>query len=129
MRTSVRDAKRTLLKNTTLECECIYQFETTVVQITFNDSHNQLLASCLTASVIIDFASKTATQVGKQLRDGKYGATHFLSATNGSVILAARPQGRMWRAETSGVVRKTLNFENSLSAPMKLFPKPSTGTY
>jgi hypothetical protein len=79
-------AKAKGLFQTKIESDYLYKCDSRVVQLDFDAELNQLIASSLTRSILINFAKGSAVQVGKKLRDGTYGAVHYLMRQQTSVI-------------------------------------------
>lgn len=51
--------------------------------------------------------------MGKQERNGPYGSFFFKSGKR-SMVIAARPMKRLWKADMNGAVKTTLKFEESV---------------
>jgi len=95
-----------------------------VIQVSYDAEKRQLLFSSLTRSIIIDFTKTQALQVGKKLRDGVFGGTHFRGFINGKELVLARPGQRLWLADCdTAMVKQTVNFQSSIDVTpaMNLF--------
>eukprot|EP01117_Protostelium_nocturnum_P006151 TRINITY_DN2217_c0_g1_i6.p1 TRINITY_DN2217_c0_g1~~TRINITY_DN2217_c0_g1_i6.p1 ORF type:complete len:1261 (-),score=381.67 TRINITY_DN2217_c0_g1_i6:1663-5445(-) len=97
-----------------MNVEVLYKCDSGIVQLDFLGE--DLLISSHSRCTIYNFSRLQLSQVGGQLRDGKYGAC-FLRSFSGQrseFLLAARPNRRVWKAEISSAsVKQTLNFKAS----------------
>ncbi|CAJ0593144.1 unnamed protein product [Cylicocyclus nassatus] len=86
-------------------------------------SGSQLLISTQLATYVYDLEEKTTTQVGKKPRSGRMGACFFpmsgssSQVDNSAFVLAARPNGRVWEANTAGVVYRTHQLRENSAIP------------
>ncbi|KAK6062212.1 hypothetical protein COOONC_00110 [Cooperia oncophora] len=106
-------------------CAVVATFdEGRIVQLDVNGSN--VLVSTQIASYICNVDEKTVVQVGKKPRNGIMGACfispvqeQYPAARQDLFILAARPNGRVWEANTVGVVYRTHQLRENL-----MFPRP-----
>jgi len=80
-----------------------------MIQVTA--SENKVLVSTWKSYFAIDIQTNEIVQIGSKEKQGMYGATFLFDDTKELVIYAARPLGRVWKANsTSGKVLNTLQF-------------------
>uniref|UniRef100_A0A0R3RZ63 Hermansky-Pudlak syndrome 5 protein homolog n=1 Tax=Elaeophora elaphi TaxID=1147741 RepID=A0A0R3RZ63_9BILA len=126
---------RTLIHNRNFfrsPTDIIFETDSEIVQFDLRDDF--LLASTLTRCCICDLRTYSCIQVGKRLRKGHFGAVFYSDqkkrisryeeesncmksmSTNGcnelTVIFASRPNGRLWEANSRGVVYSTHQYRN-----------------
>eukprot|EP01119_Soliformovum_irregulare_P022828 TRINITY_DN7876_c0_g2_i1.p1 TRINITY_DN7876_c0_g2~~TRINITY_DN7876_c0_g2_i1.p1 ORF type:complete len:1177 (-),score=284.37 TRINITY_DN7876_c0_g2_i1:8-3421(-) len=95
-----------------------------VVQLWAIGQH--LLISSLTKATLYHVPSQQLIKVGSQDRSGRYGAVLRKDARQEWEVIAARPGLRLWVANMSGAVIKTLPLKDSLGLPRILYPQPSS---
>uniref|UniRef100_A0A9J2PK95 HPS5-like beta-propeller domain-containing protein n=1 Tax=Ascaris lumbricoides TaxID=6252 RepID=A0A9J2PK95_ASCLU len=111
-------------------CDVLLETDSEVVQIDVREEC--LLVSTLTRCCLCDLTTLHCVQVGKKLRQGRFGAMfypklrHHMSpeeernldavaphpqadnSTSPALIFASRPNGRLWEANSQGVVYRSL---------------------
>jgi hypothetical protein len=83
----------------------ILELQSTIVQMSWSEDLGVLLVSSLIRSVLCDTRKKTFTEVGKRLRNGRFGACILCED-----VIAARPGLRLWKAGLNGDVIHTYQF-------------------
>jgi len=97
----------------TSDPEYICKCDSEVIQIDFDEGSNQLLASSRIRCVTINFTTNAVNQIGKQNRNGPYGAIfHKTDASKKKYVVSSRPRRWIWRADLNGKVLKTLKFQD-----------------